>query len=75
MQSKPNLFSPGILYDNICDRYISEASTGIFFVAVTCSFILQGGIIVFHNSVNGLLNTFCLRRARFVAKDAAVEMT
>lgn len=56
---------------DILVRHLQE----YFFVAVTCSFILQGGIIVFHNSVNGLLNTFCLRRARFVAKDAAVEMT
>lgn len=46
-----------------------------FFVAVTYLFILQRGIIVSHNSVDGLLNTFCLRRARLVAKDAEVEMT
>lgn len=75
MQSKPKLFSPGLLYDNNCDSYISKASTGIFFVAVTYLYILQGGIIVSHNSVDGLLNTFCLRRARLVAKDAGVEMT
>lgn len=45
----------------------------IFFPVVNV-FILQGGIIVFHNSIHGLLSTFYLRSTKLVAGEAEVEM-
>lgn len=57
--------------------YLSQASIGIFlyFSVVTYLFLFERGIIVFHNSIDSLLNTLYLRSTKFVARDAEVEKT
>lgn len=55
--------------------YLSQASIEIFlyFSVVTHLFLSEREIIVFHNSMDGLLNTWYLRSSKLIARDTEVE--